>query len=107
MDQQPRLWRIIISLNVLRYTGTSRVCGSFFYRDFELRNRKDPYLSIRAKGRLIRNKTGTTIKITWENPNIFFSLVSMALRKFRYDKEVILCFLKEWIKAEEVKGEMN
>ena len=101
IDQPPSLLRCFVTLNAARYVGTSRVCGVVFDNFFELRNRSDPFFSLRAKCEVIENKNGTTIKIIWIKPNLRFLSV-LLFRKYDYDKKTILDFLKKWISAIEV-----
>ncbi len=70
IDNMPSLLRSLITLNASRFRGTSKVCGIVLNNSFELRNRKDPYLSLRAKGEFIENELGTIIKIYWLKPKL-------------------------------------
>jgi hypothetical protein len=52
VEQCPSLLRCLFSLNIARYVGNSEVCGVVQKHTFELRNRKDPFFSLRAQGEL-------------------------------------------------------
>ena len=74
------------------------MCGEIKERGFELRNRKDPYLSIKAKGQFRDIEEGTEIEIIFEEPCLY--------SVFRFlrgdDRQAIIEFVKENLKAEEV-----
>jgi hypothetical protein len=95
IDGIPSLFRCIISLNAARYIGTSIVTGTVAGSIFELRNHKDPFFSIRARGLLKADQSGTLIEIKWVKPKIqdFFSV--LFLRRYSSDKNTVLNFLRE------------
>jgi hypothetical protein len=95
VDQMPSLFRCVISLNAARYVGTSNVCGTVAGSIFELRNRKAPFFSIRAKGSLKAEKSGTLIEIKWVKPKIPDLFSVLFLRRYSRDKDTILNFLRE------------
>ncbi len=101
VDRLPLFPRCLITLNAFRYRGTSTVCGSIGISEFELRNRANPYFSLRAKGTLNKAPTGTEIRITFRKPMFQDFLGSILFRRYENDKKVIVGFLKEWLKAEE------
>ena len=98
IDQIPSILKCIISLNANRYVGTSKVCGTITGNNFELRNRRDVFFSIRAVGSIIAEKSGSTIEIRWVYPKFpdIFSVV--FLRRYAIDKDVILGFLREFLR---------
>jgi hypothetical protein len=93
----PSVLRCLITLNGARYTGTSRVCGSVWTDGFELRNRRDPFLSIRAVGKLVASTGGTVIEMTWKK--------LWLQRPFDQadDQRSIVSFLAEWLDAKEAE----
>jgi len=103
IDRPPGLLRYFLSMKA-RYVGTSRVCGVMVDGTFELRNRSDPFFSLRAKGEIFEGKEGTTIKIIWLKPNAI-SLGNPFFNRNNLDKETILDFLKIWIKATETEDD--
>lgn len=97
IDQMPGLFKLLITLNSARYVGTSRVCGSVSGSNFELKNRKDPYFSLRARGIVKGDKSGTLIEIEWIKPKLPDLFSVLFLRRYSVDKAVILAFLREWL----------
>ena len=96
IDRKPSIIRCLVTLNAHRYRGTSAVCGEVKENEFELRNRRDPYLSIRAVGQILGKKEGTEIQVEFEKPCLY-----EIFRIFHTDdSDVILKFLKEKLKAE-------
>jgi hypothetical protein len=63
VDSPPTGFRMFITLNAARYVGTSPVCGWVAGNIFELRNRRDPFLSLRAKGRVMESDSGSTVNV--------------------------------------------
>jgi len=103
VDPFPSIVRCLITLNAFRFVGTSRVCGIINNNTFEIRNRKDPYLSLRAKGKFFENKNGTIIEMVWSKPKFFF--LAGFLRSYSNDKKIITNFLEEWLKIKRVTNE--
>lgn len=103
VDPFPGLLRCIITLNACRYSGTSNVCGIIRNNAFELRNRKDPYLSLRAKGEFVEGQKETVLKIDWVKPK--FSFLKSILSSYDLDREIIIHFMKNWLKAKRIEGE--
>ena len=96
IDPLPSLVLCLLTLNAHRYRGTSKVCGKVRESGFELRNRKDPYLSIKAMGNWVDIEGGTEIDIKFDE-----SFLYKAFRFFRGDdRKKILGFLEENLKAE-------
>jgi hypothetical protein len=103
LDPFPSLLRCLITLNVFRFSGTSRVCGVANNNTFEIRNRKDPYFSLKAKGEFIKDKNGTIIKMFWSKPKLFF--LTGFFKSYSYDKRIITNFLEEWLKIKRIQNE--
>ena len=98
VDNPPSLFRCLLTFNAHRYRGTSKVCGVVKESEFEVRNRKDPYLSIKAKGQMRDIEEGSEIEIKFKEP-----LLYSVFRFLRgNDRQAILEFVKENLKAEEV-----
>lgn len=95
IDPFPSIMRCLITLNAFRFSGTSRICGVVNNNTFDIRNRKDPYLSLRAKGEFLEDKNGTIIKLLWSKPKFYF--LTGFLRSYSYDKRIIMNFLEEWL----------
>ncbi|MBA4388362.1 MAG: hypothetical protein C0404_10300 [Verrucomicrobia bacterium] len=93
----PSCFRCLLTLNGARYTGTSRVCGNVWVDGFELRNRHDPFTSIRAVGRLAATAGGTTIDIDWKKLWILRAIDQTD------DQRRIMGFLAEWLDAKEAE----
>ena len=101
VDRPPSLLRCIITLNAHYYAGTAPVCGTVSESGFELRNRSGPGFSLRAKGRLSRVDEGTEIEISFAQPIFPYLFWAILFNRYQYDREKILSFLKEWLKAKE------
>ena len=101
VDEPPSLLKCLLSFNAHFYKGTSRVCGKIGDSEFDLRNRKGPYASLRAKGTLTKSKTGTDIELNFLKP-MFPNISALLLNSYKYDRQVILDFLKEWLKINEI-----
>lgn len=100
IEHKPKLLRCILTFN---YIGKSKVCGEVNDNSFELRNRRNPFLSLRAKGMLRENEKITTINIQWVKPKYYyFWIINVLLGSFGNDKKTILVFLEEWLKAKSV-----
>lgn len=98
IDQTPSILRCLLTFNAHRYVGTSVVCGEVKDNQFELRNRRDPYLSIKAFGQIIGKEKGTEIQLGFKKPWLY-----KIFRIFHTDDiDVILKFLKEKLKAEDL-----
>ncbi|WP_419658305.1 hypothetical protein [Desulfosarcina variabilis] len=95
IDQTPSIFQCVVSLNAARYIGTSSVCGTFAGNMFELRNRKDPFFSLRAHGSLKVGNSGTLIEIQWVKPKIPDLFGVLFLGRYSIDKDTILNFLRE------------
>lgn len=91
IDHMPSLLRCLVSLNAYRYRGTSIVCGEVRGNEFELRNRRDPYLSMKAIGKVCGANDGAEIELRFEKPALYniFQIFHTD------DQEVILKFLNE------------
>ena len=99
IDRPPGVFRSIISLNAHRYRGTSAVCGIVNDNFFILRNRKDPFFSLEARGEIVEDKSKSIIRIVWQKPRLFRFLPIPFYRRYDFDKKTILKFLKEWAGA--------
>ncbi len=98
IGRKPSILRCLVTLNAHRYRGTSVVCGDVKGNEFELRNRRDPYLSIRAVGQIRGKKEGTEIQLDFEKP-----CLCKVFRIFHTDdRDVILNFLKEKLNVEKL-----
>jgi hypothetical protein len=98
VDSPPTGFRMLITLNAARYVGTSPVCGWVAGGVFELRNRRDPFLSLRAKGRVVESDSGSTLTITWQKPRMPDPIGGLLFRRYSYDREKIVEFLIRWLK---------
>jgi hypothetical protein len=98
VEKPPSILRCLLTLNAHYYVGTSPLCGKISESGFDLRNRKGPYFSLRAKGKLSKVKTGTEIELTFSKP-IFPDILGLLVNRYKEDKRVILAFLKAWIKT--------
>ena len=107
IDEIPSLFRCIISFNAARYVGSSKVCGTTAGIFFELRNRKDPYFSLRAQGTLHAQESGTIIDIKWVKPKIPDVFGVLLLRRYSNDKDTILNFLRQWLNISQSTGRSN
>ena len=101
VDRPPSLLRCIITLNAHYYTGTAPVCGTVSESGFALCNRSGPGFSLRAKGRLSKVDEGTEIEISFAQPIFPYLLWGIFFNRYHYDREKILNFLKEQVKAKE------
>ena len=101
VDKPPSLLRCIITLNAHYYAGTAAVCGTVSESGFELRNRSGPGFSLRARGRLIKVDEGTEIEINFAQPIFPYLFWSIVFNRYQHDREKIVSFLKEWLKAQE------
>ncbi len=101
IDEVPSIIRAVIGLKADRYRGASPVCGIINRNVFKLRNRKDPFFSIIAEGKIISNGAGSDIQIEFRKPILQDILGVLLLRRYKYDREVIISFLKEWLKIKE------
>jgi hypothetical protein len=95
----PNVMKCLISLNSHYYKGTAPVCGIVNKSKFELRNRKGPYWSLRVNGLISECGNGSEINISYSKP-LFPDLLGFLFNRFKYDKQIILNFLREWIKIE-------
>lgn len=102
VEEKPKLIRCLISLNINRYVGTSRVCGNIREDTFKLYNRRDPYFSLCANGVLNQNNKVTIIDITWKRPIIPDIFGVLILKRYENDKTTILDFLKQWLNINEI-----
>jgi hypothetical protein len=91
IDHLPSLLRCLFTLNAHRYRGTSVVCGKVRESEFELRNRRDPYLSLMAIGKVRGTTNGTEIDLRFEKP-VLYSIFQIFHTD---DREVIMMFLNE------------
>lgn len=97
VEHNPKLIKSIITF---KYSGMSKVCGDIANNSFELRNRKNHFLSLRAKGVLTENRKLTTINVQWVKPKYYyFWIVNVLLGSFDNDKKIILDFLENWLDA--------
>jgi hypothetical protein len=91
IDHMPSLFRCLVTLNAHRYRGTSTVCGEVRGNEFELRNRRDPYLSLTIIGKVCGTNDGAEIEIRFKR-----SVLYKIFQIFHTDdREVILKFLNE------------
>lgn len=97
IDPIPSLFRCFFSLNIARYIGSSKVCGVVKGYSFELRNRKDPYLSIRALGTIRSVDSGAMIRVDWVKPKFPDILGALFFQRYSKDMDTIISFLTEWI----------
>jgi hypothetical protein len=104
VDKPPSLLRCIVTLNAHYYSGTAAVCGTVLDSRFELRNRSGPAFSLRAKGTLSEIKDGTEIQINFSKPMFPDILGVILFNRYQYDQEIIIGFLKHYLRAKE-KGE--
>lgn len=100
IDRPPSLWRSLITLNVHYFSGTAPVCGTVHERGFELRSRRGPAFSLRAKGSVRETHGGTEIAITFFRP-VFPDIAGLLFRRYERDRETIVGFLKQRLHAEE------
>lgn len=101
VDDPPSLLRCIITLNAHYYVGTAAVCGTVSESGFELRNRSGPGFSLRAKGKLGKDNEGTKIDISFFKPALPDIFGVILLNRYEHDREKIVSFLKEYLKAKE------
>jgi hypothetical protein len=101
VDAVPPIFRALIGLKADRYRGTSKVCGSIVKNVFRLKNRKDPYFSEIAEGKVASGITGSEVEIEFKKPKIQDYLGVFFFRRYSEDRKVILLFLKEWLKLKE------
>ena len=97
VDPMPGIFRCLITLNAARFVGTSVVCGKIRKNYFELRNRNDPYLSLRLIGELKKGEAGSIISISWVKPPFFDFIAVVLLKRYDNDRSIILKFLEEWL----------
>jgi hypothetical protein len=97
IDTIPSVFKCIISLNVARYVGSSKVCGVVNGYSFELRNRKDPYLSIQAHGTIKPVDSGAMIRVEWVKPKFPDIVGAFFFKRYPKDIDTIISFLVEWI----------
>ena len=101
IDSYPSMLRSILTLNAHYYQGTSEVCGKVDKSEFILKNRNGPGFSLIAKGKVTKNKGGTEIEINFEKSILNRFIGIILFNRFEYDQEVILTFLKKWLKTKE------
>jgi hypothetical protein len=101
MDKPPSILRYIIPFDPHYIAGTSAVCGTINESGFELRNRRSPAFSLKAKGKLTQSNEGTKIEINFLNPSFPYIFEFLMLGRNKYDREKIVSFLREYLKAEE------
>ena len=101
IDKPPSILYRIIPFKAHYITGTSAVCGTINESGFELRNRRSPAFSLRAKGKLVQINEGTKIDINFLNPSFPYIFEFFILGRNKYDREKIVSFLKEYLKAKE------
>jgi len=100
IDAFPSFLKCVVTLNAHYYSGTSPVCGNVTDSGFELRNRSGPRFSLRAKGRLVATREGTNIEIHFIKP-LVPDLWGMLFKRYKHDRQIIMTFLKEWLKITE------
>ena len=98
VDKPPSILRCLLTLNAHYFKGTSPVCGKVSEGGFDLRNRKAPFFSLRARGKLSPVKTGTDVELIFSRP-LVPDLFGSLLNRYKEDKKVILDFLNEWLKT--------
>ncbi len=96
-DPLPDLLKCVLTLNACRYVGLSSVCAILDCSSFELRNRHDPYLSLRAKGTIIKDGAYSILQLTWEKP--WPGFFGRMFRNYEKDKQIILDFMKTELQA--------
>ena len=104
VDRLPSFLRCLFTLNAHRFRGTSPVCGTVRETGFELRNRKDPFLSLRATGLFIKVPEGAEIEIRFKKPMFQDVFGIILFRRYEDDQKVILSFLEEWLKTKKKAG---
>jgi hypothetical protein len=102
VDVLPSLLTGVFSGNAHRYRGTARICGIINEAGFELRNRRDPFFSVRVKGRLIGIADGTIIEISFIKPSFQDFISTKFFSRYEDDREIVLEFLREWVRASDV-----
>ena len=91
----------LITLSAFWKKRTSPVCGIVSNNNFEIRNNKNPLNSLRAIGCIKSKNEGTEIRIIFKKP-LFPDFISFYLLKsYKYDRDIIIEFLKEWIKIKD------
>jgi len=88
--------------NVFTFEGTSPVCGIVDDAGFELRKNTYPLISLIAHGKFKLDKGGTIIEISYRKPKFLNHFWGVILNRYKYDREIIISFLKEWIKIKEI-----
>jgi hypothetical protein len=97
IDAPPTGVRCLITLNAARYVGTSPVCGRVVGSTFELRNRRDPFCSLRAEGAVRDSDQGSTLTLSWRRPRVPDLIGRFLFRRYDHDRKRILSFLKRWL----------
>ena len=73
----------------------------FNYHSGMGKNRKSAYYSLRAKGTLENCNSGTEIELNFLKP-LFPNFIELFFNRYKYDRKVILDFLKDWLKIKYV-----
>ena len=97
IDRRPSFIRCLLSLNAHYFTGTSPVCGNVGESEFELRNRRGPYFSLRVKGILSESSSGTDIELNFSKP-VLPDFMGLFVNRYNKDRQIVLNFLTDWIK---------
>lgn len=88
--------------NTFTFQGTSPVCGLVDNSGFELSKNTYPWLSLIAQGKFVNDKDGTKIEISYRKPKFLNHFWGFIFNRYKYDKKIILSFLKEWINIKEI-----
>jgi hypothetical protein len=102
IDNEPSLFRCLITLNAHYYVGTAPVCGIVSEAGFEIRNRRGPGFSLKAVGKFesngTRNDIGTEFMLIFKKPKCP-NIINIFSDRYVQDKNIILDFLKQHLKA--------
>jgi hypothetical protein len=105
VDALPSLLRCLFTLNVHYFVGRSAVCGRITEGGFDLRNRRGPAFSLRAKGTLaVGNDGSTEITLSFSKPIVPDVIGVLVFGRYRWDRQTILSFLEKHLGAVERKA---
>lgn len=98
-DRKVSLLKSILTLTA--HVGTSAVMGKIIGDTFCLRNRRNPYLSLRVYGKIIASGQGSEIQLSFRKPKFCDFISEFLFKRNAHDQKVILNFLTEWLQITE------
>jgi hypothetical protein len=85
-----------------KFWGTSPVFGTVDEKRFKLRKRAYPSTLATVIGKMSKTDDGTIIDVKFQKPNKLLRFFCFGLLSYKYDYEIIVNFLKEWIKLNKI-----